>query len=514
MIDNSSSRREIKKSTEEKSTKKFDNKVFKYLRIFERDELIAVRRFIISPYFNESEAVINLFQHVRRFHDGGYTSHRLKSEVVFSHLFPDEAYNHRKLINLYSDLAVLLEKYIAVNELESDAMTKRKVLMDAYGKRRQFEFFEKEIEKGMKIVNKDNTKNIFYYQDRIFLNTVMYQYPLIEQFKKDSERLPNLLKDLNEYYYLMKLRYTAYYLNDAVTFRGFEEEKSLLDELNLMQKLVDTSDNQLIIFYAKLINLLKTPFQIDNFQEVIDFFIKNIYLFSHEELRAAYLVLLNIITGAYNKTNRFAWQLFELRKMGLEEKWVVRNNTITDITFNNTIIAGCLCGEFEQLAGLLPLGQKYLPPQIRQDVLFLAKANIEHYQKRYIQSLTVLSKIEKTTLTIDFKSRVLRVKNLIHLLQKGDDSADYYGEIVQHATLGIKFLQRDKTRSKILNNKGVLFFKISKQIAITIRNKSLTLTRHKAQLEAKRIQKIKTRIAENNILSQKWLLAQLALVKN
>lgn len=511
MIEDFSIEENRSKNTEEKARKKFDNKLFKYLRVFSRDELIAVRRFIISPYYNESQVVIDLFQYVRRFHKGGYTSHRLVNEVVFSHLFPDEPYNHQKLINLYSDLAVLLEKYLAVKELESEQMTKHKVLIDAYGKRRQFDFFEKEIGKGIKLVNKEKRHNNQYYKNKILLNSVMYEYPSDDQFKKNRERLPDLLKDLNEYYYLMKLRYTVYYLNDAHVLTTLEDKENLLRELSDIDEAIDCTEHPLLDFYRTLLRLMTKIFDLRDFELARDLFGKNVNLFEQEERKGAYTILLNIVTRAYN--NRFVSikRVFLIQSLGIEHKLLTKEDYLSDVTFLNIVLTGCAAREFTRLETLITSCEEYLSEKIKTDSIMLGRAYVKYYTNEYKNSLMILDNVCKSTTTIDLRGRILRVRNYMELLQQNSNEEDYYEAITYHADLCIKFLKRERNISQNTKSRNDVFLRILKQIAITARNQKIFLTDSQKKNEMTRIAKIRNRINNNNVASKQWLLEQLNL---
>lgn len=514
MVDENLFEEEIIKNTEEKAKKKFDNKLFKYLRIFERDELIAVRRFIISPYYNESQAVVELFQYVRRYHDTGYESHRLVNEVVFKHLFPNEPYHHQKLINLYSDLTLLLERYVAVQELEATPMTKHKVLIDAYGKRGKFDFFEKEIDKGMKTVDKERQKNNQYYKDRILLNSVMYEYPVLDQAKKNREHLPILLRDLNEYFYLMKLRYTIYYLNDTNVFKESIAKEGLIQEIEILKNNFRFEKSKLMKFYEDLIEFQQGKFDISKFRVLTAEFYQSIKSFQAEEYRAIYTILLNSIYREYNRNGFYLKEIFKMQVKGITQKILLVDGNMSEIFFLNTVSTGGRTSEFAQLEIYVELCEEYLKEEIRKDVLYLANAIIEYYQKEYLKSLKLIEKIGKTTFNVDLRSRLLRIRNYLELLQAGDKGGDAYDDLAYHAGLCTKFIKREKVLGTRLKDGYLNFLKIVRQIAITARNKDRFLNKQQKERERIRIGKIKGRLNNGDYISYKvWLVEQLDLIQ-
>lgn len=493
------------KSTESKAKKKFDNKVFKFLRVFPKDELIAVRRFIISPYYNESQSVVDLFQYVRRYHEGGYTSRRLVNEVVFNHLFPEETYHHQKLINLYSDLAVLLEKYIAVKELETDKMTRHKVLIDAYGKRRQFDFFEKQIEKGMKEVNKQKKHNTQYYKDRILLNSIMFEYPSFNQIKESRNKIISLLSDTNEYFYLMKLRFTTALINETRLYNSESiDQHKYLQELDILIELFSNTKNKLIVFYEKLLKLQRETFKIDNFSEARIFFSEHHYLFEKEEKRVVYIYLSNIVIIQTNRKGLNAKHFFELQKIGVEQDILIENGYISYRSFLNIVASGASIQEFDWLEWFIKNKSKYLSEEVSEVTITIAKSSIEYYKGNFAKSLELLSKDSKSTFLLELRTRILRIRNLMELLIDGD--LDCYYELSYHASLDIKLLKRQKVLNRTRKDGYVEFFRIAKQIAITARNTHMFLSKKQQINEVNRIKRIRTRLNEKKYIAyQVWL---------
>lgn len=493
------------KNTDRKSKKKFTNKVFKYLRVFPQEELIAIRRFIISPYYNESQSVVKLFQYLRRFHDGGYVSYRLVNEVVFEHLFPGDPYHHQKLINLYSDLAVLLEKYIAVKELETNKMTKHKVLIDAYGKRRQYDFFEKEIEKGMKEVNKQKIKNIQYYKDRILLNSILFEYPSVNEVKGSRKRISMLLSDTNEYYYLMKLRFTVALNNETRIYNSESINKQkYLVEIDTIKIFFSDVDNKLIIFYEKLLKLQRELFCLENFEDTKSFFNRYHYLFEKEEKRLIYTCLSNIIIRQTNTKKLNIEYYFQLQKMGVEQDILIENNYISHNGFLNIVSSGAAIQEFDWLGGFIKNKSKYLEDEVRDVTKILANSSIEYYKGNFHKSLKLLEAIGKTIFDLDLRTRIFRIRNLTELLIRNE--SDLYDELAYQASLDIKFLKREKNFARNRREGYIDFFRVVKQIAITARNNYIFLSKKQKMNEEKRIVKINARLNDKKYIAFKiWL---------
>lgn len=492
------------------TAKLYDHKVYKFFRTFPREELIPVRRFIISPYYNMSQSVIDLFTYIRRYHESDYTSSRLANETVFAHLFPDEEYNHQKLTNLMSDLAILMEKYVAAKEVEENKMTKHKVLIDAYARRKNFDFLEKEIDKGMKKINRLKVRGTEFYKERIFLNSVVYEHPTSDQFKKDKGRLDILLNDLDEYYCLSKLKYAVALMNDK-RILNIDFDINLLEEVKSFIASQPIGKQPRIKLYLAILEFQKlNDFDLLTFQIIKQQFEDNLDSLEKEEQVSIWTVLANCIVKK-TKEIPFLRELFNLQKLGIEQKILIVHGLLSDIAFNNIIVVGLKLGEKVWLRSFINKYARYLDSKIRKDAKSLGEAFITYDEKDYLKTIEILEAVDKTTFFYDFRARVLRTRSYLESLIQGN--LDAYEDLNNNANAAIKFFMREKQMSRKNKDKYITFFKLCKQLGITAKNRYVRLNQQKLEKEERRVDKLRKKIEQGKLLIlQEWLKQQLEIV--
>ena len=73
-----------------------ESKLIALLQPIQPEELRWLAKWVRSPYYNSNPLVVALFDHLRKYAPA-FDSPKLIREDVFKHLFPDAAYDGRRL---------------------------------------------------------------------------------------------------------------------------------------------------------------------------------------------------------------------------------------------------------------------------------------------------------------------------------------------------------------------------------------------------------------------------------
>ncbi|NOS86544.1 MAG: hypothetical protein HOP31_15525 [Ignavibacteria bacterium] len=115
------------------------------LRTFQPDELRSFRKFIRSPFFNESPKLVLLFDCLRKYYPE-FSRKVLTKEKVFRKLHPGKIYSDEVMRKLISDLQFLAEEFLSYTEMESKYQFEKKIyLMHALRSRNLDKRFHKEF---------------------------------------------------------------------------------------------------------------------------------------------------------------------------------------------------------------------------------------------------------------------------------------------------------------------------------------------------------------------------------
>ncbi|MBK9332037.1 MAG: hypothetical protein IPM96_06435 [Ignavibacteria bacterium] len=91
--------------------------IIQVLKAFSKDELKRFSLFLNSPFFNKSKKLIDLYNSLIVFYPD-FNSKKLTEEKLFSKISPGAVYKKATLLNLFSDLLSIAEKFMAIINFE------------------------------------------------------------------------------------------------------------------------------------------------------------------------------------------------------------------------------------------------------------------------------------------------------------------------------------------------------------------------------------------------------------
>src|SRR6187399_2721319 len=99
------------------------------LKKFDKQQLKDFNNFVKSPFFNTNNALVKLYEYIRKQYPD-YSPEKLEKEKVYRKLFGKTEYNDGFIRVLMSNLQNLAEEYLSYMGLQSDPLIKRKYLLD------------------------------------------------------------------------------------------------------------------------------------------------------------------------------------------------------------------------------------------------------------------------------------------------------------------------------------------------------------------------------------------------
>jgi len=233
------------------------SKLIDRLRLLKREELRDFSKFLDSPYYNNNEKVVRLYDYLKIYHPA-FESSELERDYVARQVFPEwKANTYKKLSHVMSNLSQLLERFFAVQEREKDKLEHYQALLKTYKKRGGDWFFNHTAEELEKHLAQLSERNTNYYYHQYLLNHERYTHIANVRIRTGIESLEETINNLDLFYFGIKFRYSS-----EVRFRElYLSEKSdlvLLDEmLEAVQRPVFSSAPFVQIF-AMIVRLYQT----------------------------------------------------------------------------------------------------------------------------------------------------------------------------------------------------------------------------------------------------------------
>ena len=116
------------------------HRVYQLFALLTKEELRHCAKFVRSPYFNTNPLIVALFDLLRKFYPS-FAATRLTKEWLFAQLLGAQTYDAKRMRNLLSDLSLLLEKFFAVHQIQTDSGAGQDLLLAALAQKNAYPIF-------------------------------------------------------------------------------------------------------------------------------------------------------------------------------------------------------------------------------------------------------------------------------------------------------------------------------------------------------------------------------------
>ncbi len=430
------------------------SKLIDRLRLLRRDELRDFSKFLNSPYYNNNEKVVRLYDYLKTYHPA-FESSELERNHVASQVFPDWAGNtYKKLSHVMSDLSQLLERFLAVQEREKDELENYQALLKTYKKRGGDWFFNHTAEELEKHLTKLTERNTNYYYHQYLLNHERYTHTANTRIRTGIESLEKTIHNLDLFYFGVKFRYSS-----EVRFRElYLSEKSdlvLLDEMLQAVERPVFSAAPFVQIFAMIVRLYQSHDRAI-YDELKSLIFNNFQQFSESEK-------FDMITMANNfcimESNRgkmeYLIEIFELFDYGLQQGIYTPDGHIDHTVFDNIVGIACRLEKYEWVEDFIRYHTKYLRDEVRESVRIMAWVRLEFALDNFEKVLELLRDVEFVDVQYSVNAKAFCLRSYYEL--EGYDALFY-----DACSAFAKYCRRNKVISiqfKTLNLNFVSFIK-------------------------------------------------------
>lgn len=318
------------------------------LQACSKTELSSIKLLLKSPYFNNSSNVVKLFNYIVKYYPK-FQSKKIKREVIYERIFPNEKFQEDKIMGLARKLEGLIKEFWVVEKFKNDEIEINRII--AKRLKNNKEVWQKHLDNNLKKLKQKTKKDTGYYykilQNHIDRNKLI-EY---EGVRSNEPNLQNVIKSLNTVYLVNGLKY----LYKTINFQKFKEQNY---ELSFLEKITDyinnIEDNIVIVkIYQLAINLLLDDNDEKSFDELKSLITDHYQEFSKEEQKNIFYIAKNYCISKINKgkaeNKKFIQDLFELCKIEVENKILLENGEMGAATFRNIITVARMAKDIEWL---------------------------------------------------------------------------------------------------------------------------------------------------------------------
>jgi hypothetical protein len=385
------------------------SKVFQILEHFNKIEQNRFRKYLLSPYFNKNETIVDLFE-LMMDELNATNSKEWPRETIWKKLNLDATYDDVRMRKYYSDLLKHLEDYLILQEIEDSPVIRNIHLLQAI-KRKKIQKLLNSTRKNMQSVS----DKIVYRDTTYFLGQYLLEYYYdemltdIRDIKEEKTNLEVISKNIDYFYIGEKLRiYCEVLAKKKLT--AHEYDIKLVEEVIKIANQPEFNQLPFIAIYLNVYNIYTYPEQPEYYFSLKKLLDQYSYFFPKDEEKNLYDWAQNYCISQINQGNgQFLSELFSLYQDILKKEFLTATGKLDSLEFRNIVSAGLRLGEYEWVDKFIHQYNSYLPDNTRENTFSFSLSSLYFYQKKYGEVIRILQSIEYDDLIYNINSKTTLV---------------------------------------------------------------------------------------------------------
>lgn len=464
------------------------------LKKLDKQMLKEFNNFVKSPFFNTNNALIKLYEYIRKQYPE-YNPEKLEKEYVYKKLYGKTEYNDGFLRVLMSNLQSLTEEYLTYKSFQSDPLIKKKYLLDELISMGARKHAEKVLNEGLKDISKSTPKDPEDYLGMYYM-AFYKRYLYSTQFIVNKNNKPDdsLYDDQKYFIFHFLLRTLAghfYHLNQMQII-NYEPKLIFLDGIIIfLENNPEYLDVPMLNITFLRVMLLKNN-DINDYYKLKRAFYDSFVKLDHKDAFNTISIIINYCHKNYSETEDeiFLKEKFDILKFAVQNdlNTFEKSEGFDGSRFHNTVSTALDFDETEWSENFIKQFSKEIKPERRDYFVAITKAMVSFSKKEYDESMSLLSRLQNPIGTTDkFNLKILQLR--IYFEKNYFDQAESTADSFRH------MIQNDNVLPEPYKESHKIFYSVYvKLISLKLKNDKSGINELKEKLNSTR-----------NIVYKKWL---------
>ncbi len=371
-------------------------------------EVKKLRKWVRSPFFNQREDVILLFDYLEKARPFEKAD-RLHREYIFSKIFPKGKYEEKKIGYAQSFLLAEIKKFIAYEEFSENEMRPQIYLTRSLRKRGLNRHFESEWRNANVLLESQPIRNSDYHFFNYQLQNEQYEFTN-NLSRKQPKGLQEASNELTNFFIAQKLKQSCDKLSHQKLI-GADYQQDFITMVLHFLKNNQTLDSSAVDIYYQSYKTLSETHDISHYDNLKEKLKNEAFKFPKSELYYLYLVAINYCIKQLNagKSN-FSTEVLDLYKEGLKQEVFIINGSLDRFTYKNTVAAAIHLKEFGWVEKFIYEYKNQLDLKWREDMfnynLAVLYCNLPDYEK----AMNLLQQAEFDDIFLKIAARKMLLK--------------------------------------------------------------------------------------------------------
>ena len=364
------------------------------LRIFHtltKPERLRLRKLVRSPFFNQRDDVIRLFDHLDK--NIGVSERQLTKANAFKKVFPNQPYNDGLIRHAMSFLLQKIKAYFIWSEMNRSEFDRQLHLARSLRRRGIGDLFRRTLDQAEMKVKKGKMWNADRHLQLFQLQSERYEAAILQQ-RRGEMGLQRMANEFANYFATNLLRQACGIATHQAMTRQ-EYDIPLLKEVLEKVKQGDFADVPAVQLYYHAYRAQEHLENEPHFRTLTGLLEMHWQAFPIPEARDLFTLAINFCIKKINSgVAAFRQDAFGLYRSGLEKKVLLDNDIISPFTYNNVLNSALLVGEWDWAGRFLESYKPHLPEAERENTYHFNLANLFFRKKEYGQAMDLLRHVE------------------------------------------------------------------------------------------------------------------------
>lgn len=383
-----------------------NSKLYSILEYFDKYEQNKLRKFLLSPYFNKNQTLLDLYQYIID-KINKETTKGLEKEDIWKVIQKGKKYDDVRFRKLCSELLKLVESFLAQEHYQANPLYQATYLLEAVSRKKMDKLFNSSIKTARRLSKQQPYKpgNYYFYQYQVEKS---YQELSEHEYDRASKRnYENILENLDKFYLAEKLRYYCSMLShEAVSSHKYE----FLFKDAILRHLEEDGylETPPISIYHQICMSQLEPKEEKYFFKLKELAKESIEQFPPNEAEQIYGVASNYCIRKVNTGNqKFLQEYFEIYQELISQELIYKDGELSPYVFRNIILSALRLGKYEWTEDFIKNYNSKIPSNLRENAVSFNLASLYFYQKKYDKVIELLNTVEYEDFSYNLNSKTI-----------------------------------------------------------------------------------------------------------
>lgn len=391
-------------------------RLLKLLRTLSKTELLGLKKFVRTPFFNQRSEVPDLLDWLL----ASLKSGRPVSDkaAAYRHLFGETTFDDHRIRMAMSFLYQLTGQFLTVQAFLNDPVLYRKKLAAVFRERQLPDQAEKTCQEASDLQQRKPLRNADFLEEKYQISLEKHRFQVNMQ-RVQQQDLQELSVQLDHAFLARKLWQACVMLSHQ-NVSNASYDFGLLDAVLAHAEQSDALSIPAVAIYYHCYRALVQTSDSTHFQQFRQLLTQFGDQFPAEELRDLYILAINFCIRQYNAGNPdYLQQQFDLYKEGLDRQYFITEGGLSRYTYQNAATIGLVMHELKWVESLIHQYRPMLKEEHREGLFSFNLARLEYHRRDLGKALQLLQKAEYKDLLLNLAAKILQLK-IFYELQEFD----------------------------------------------------------------------------------------------